>query len=103
VDFLVSTVLPNIGSEKMNKALLYIGIWGSMVSATLLEIYISTTSLSVINKAESIIALAFVQAIANAVFFQNLGYEKKIVSALPIIALVALQTLLVTAIISVGR
>lgn len=74
-----------------------------MVSATLVEIYISTTSLSITGKVSGIIALAIVQAIANAAFFQNLGYERKIVSLLPLLALVAIQALLVTAIISVGR
>jgi heme/copper-type cytochrome/quinol oxidase subunit 4 len=87
----------------MNKALMYISVWGLMVSATMLEIYIFTTSLSAQFKTSSIIALAISQALANAVFFQNLGYEKKIVSLLPIISLLALQTLLITAILSVGR
>jgi heme/copper-type cytochrome/quinol oxidase subunit 4 len=87
----------------MNKALMYISVWGLMVSATMLEIYIFTTSLSAQFKTSSIIALAISQALANAVFFQNLGYEKKIVSLLPVISLLALQTLLITAILSVGR
>jgi heme/copper-type cytochrome/quinol oxidase subunit 4 len=103
VDVPLSAILFDIGSEKMNKTWVYIGVWGFMVATTLLEIYTFTTSLSVMDKTVGIMALAFAQVIANATFFLNLGYEKKIVMVLPIIALIVLQTLLVTAIVSVGR
>jgi len=74
-----------------------------MVAATLVEIYIFTTSLSVQYKVVSILTIAIVQAITNAAFFQNLRYEKKVLSLLPILSIVVLCTLLVTAILSVGR
>jgi heme/copper-type cytochrome/quinol oxidase subunit 4 len=86
----------------MRKLTLYISIWGLMVAATLVEIYIFTTSLSVQYKVASILTLAVAQAITNAAFFQNLRYEKKIISLLPILSIVVLCTLLVTAILSVG-
>jgi heme/copper-type cytochrome/quinol oxidase subunit 4 len=87
----------------MKKVSLYISIWGLMVAATLVEIYIFTTSLSVQYKVVSILTIAIVQAITNAAFFQNLRYEKKVLSLLPILSIVVLCTLLVTAILSVGR
>ena len=86
----------------MKKVTLYVSIWGLMVAATLVEIYIFTTTLSVEYKVSSILALAIAQAITNAAFFQNLRYEKKIIALLPILSLVVLCTLLVTAVLSVG-
>lgn len=78
------------------------GIWGLMVAATLLEVFIFTTNLSVESKTASILALAIVQALSNAAFFQNLRYEKKIIAFLPLLSIIGLCTLLVTAILSVG-
>jgi len=74
-----------------------------MVAATLLEIYIFTTPLSVIYKVFSIISLAIAQALTNAAFFQNLRYEQKMLSLLPLLAIVGLETLVITALLSVGR
>jgi len=86
----------------MNKTAVYMGIWGLMVAATLLEVFIFTTNLSVESKTASILALAIVQALSNAAFFQNLRYEKKIIAFLPLLSIIGLCTLLVTAILSVG-
>ena len=88
--------------KEMKKVTLYVSIWGLMVAATLVEIYIFTTTLSVEYKVSSILALAIAQAITNAAFFQNLRYEKKIIALLPILSIVVLCTLLVTAVLSVG-
>jgi hypothetical protein len=88
--------------KKVNKSLIYVGVWALMVSATLLELHIFTASFSATGKTVAILALAIAQAFANAAIFQNLGYERKIVALLPIIALLVLQTLLVTAVLSVG-
>jgi len=87
----------------MNKATLYLSVWGLMVAATLIEIYIFTTSLPELFKVSSILALAIAQSLANAAFFQNLRYEKKIIALLPLLSIVVLCTLLVTAVLSVGR
>jgi heme/copper-type cytochrome/quinol oxidase subunit 4 len=89
--------------KKMNKVTSYVTIWGLMVAATLVEIYIFTTTLSAQYKVSSILALAIAQAITNAAFFQNLRYEKKVIALLPILSIVVLCTLLITAILSVGR
>lgn len=89
--------------KEMNKVASYITIWGLMVAATMVEIYIFTTTLSEQFKVSSILALAIAQAITNAAFFQNLRYEKKIIAFLPVLSIIILCTLLITAILSVGR
>ena len=86
----------------MNKTALYMSIWGLMGAATMLEVFIFTTDLSVESKTASILALAIAQALSNAAFFQNLRYEKKIIAFLPLLSIIGLCTLLVTAILSVG-
>jgi len=87
----------------LKKAVIYTSVWALMVAATLLEIYIFTTPLSVIYKVFSIISLAIAQALTNAAFFQNLRYEQKMLSLLPLLAIVGLETLVITALLSVGR
>jgi hypothetical protein len=77
-------------------------IWGLMVAATMLEVFIFTTDWSAEFKTASILALAIAQALSNAAFFQNLRYEKKIIAFLPLLSIIGLCTLLVTAILSVG-
>ena len=73
-----------------------------MVIATMLEVFIFTTDLSAEYKTVSILALAIAQAVSNAAFFQNLRYEKKIIAFLPLLSIIGLCTLLVTAVLSVG-
>jgi hypothetical protein len=87
----------------MNKAATYIIVWGLLVSATLLEILIFTTSWIIEFKIAGILSLAIAQALTNAAFFQSLRYEKKMLSFLPLMSLIGLQTLVLTAILSVGR
>ncbi len=87
----------------MDRKTLYISIWGLLVAATFGEIYIFTTALSVEYKAVSILILAGSQAVTNAAFFMNLRYEKKVISLLPLLAIITISTLIVTAILSVGR
>jgi heme/copper-type cytochrome/quinol oxidase subunit 4 len=86
----------------MNRIAVYFSLWGLMVIATMLEVFIFTTNWSSANKTISILALAIAQAITNAAFFQNLRYEKKIMAFLPLLSIIGLCTLLVTAILSVG-
>ena len=86
----------------MNRIAIYFSLWGLMVIATMLEVFIFTTNWSSANKTISILALAIAQAITNAAFFQNLRYEKKIMAFLPLLSIIGLCTLLVTAILSVG-
>lgn len=86
----------------MNRIAVYFSLWGLMVIATMLEVFIFTTNWSSANKTISILALAIAQAITNAAFFQNLRYEKKIMAFLPLLSIIGLCTLLVTAVLSVG-
>jgi cytochrome c oxidase subunit 4 len=79
----------------------YVAIWALLVAATLLEVatrlYLPVgISLLIVG----IIVISAAKAVSIALYFQHLRYEPKVLSILPLAALIVLSTLLITSILS---
>ena len=82
----------------MKKTTMYVTIYGFMVAATLLQVFIATTSLSAYFKGLGIVVLAIAEVLFSAGYFLNLRYESRALAILPIGGLFILSTFAVAAI-----
>ena len=81
---------------------LYVVIWVILVAATILEVETRFLSGTVQFLVAGIIAISSAKAIVIALYYQHLRYESRAIKILPLLALVALGALAVTAIVSLG-
>jgi hypothetical protein len=86
----------------MNKIWEFVALWGYFVTATLGQVYISTLQAISNLKIVGILSLAFSEVLLSAGYYQNLRHEKKFLVMLPLIAMLAVLGLMITAILSVG-
>jgi cytochrome c oxidase subunit 4 len=81
---------------------LYVVIWAILVAATILEVETRFLAGTAQFLVAGIIAISSAKAIIIALYFQHLRYESKTIQMLPLLALIALGALAVTAIVSLG-
>jgi len=81
---------------------LYVGIWLTLVVATITEVLTRSLPGSTSLLVTIIIVIASAKAIIIALYYQHLRYEGIRVAAMPLAAIVALAILAVTAVISLG-
>ncbi len=79
---------------------LYVVIWAILVAATLLEVETRFLSGTAQYLVAGIIAISSAKAVIIALYFQHLRYESRAIKVLPLMALLALGALAVTAIYS---
>ncbi len=81
---------------------LYVVIWVILVAATVLEVETRYLSGTISFLIAGIVAISSAKAVIIALYFQHLRYESRAIKVLPLLALVALGALAVTAIVSLG-
>jgi len=81
---------------------LYVVIWVILVAATILEVETRFLSGTAQLLVAGIIAISSAKAVVIALYFQHLRYESRAIKVLPLLALIALGALAVTAIVSLG-
>ncbi len=81
---------------------LYVVIWVILVAATILEVETRFLSGTAQLLVVGIIAISSAKAVVIALYFQHLRYESRAIKVLPLLALIALGALAVTAIVSLG-
>ncbi len=82
----------------MNRAWYYVVVWVLMVAATFVQVYIIESSSSATFKQVSIIVIAAAEAITAATYYQNLRYETRVLSFVPIVALLVVSSLMILSI-----
>ncbi len=82
----------------------YVGVWLMLVVATIMEVTVRylLPGFSLVSVVYAVAIISIVKGVLIALYFQHLRYEKKTIGALPIVAVLVLCTLLITAILSVG-
>jgi len=80
---------------------LYVIIWLVLVEATLLEVVTRFLPTPASFFVTGIVFIATAKAVIIALYYQDLRYETKVISALLLVALSVLATLLIASILSV--
>ena len=85
----------------MAETRLYVEVWAVLVAGTLLEVFTRSIQAAAFIVVLGIISISIVKALVIASFYQHLRYENKALLILPVAALIALATLILT-LISMG-